>query len=276
MPPIQQVWTRTLLLGVTAIALSSPFALLSAQASTSAQPKAISQQQTDKNTRRQQLFTPPPAPNNGRAGVSRGTATRNGSCGKVDIPLTALIPTYQTAEGTVPAGLTTSAHPTLWFYVPYEIKPERPAELRLETTDPATQAITQRTVLRLTQAQPGIVGVRIPASESPMTVGQRYDWTFVVQCDPKSTSANKFVELSLTRVQPVPLLAQQPPALSRERVVQYAAAGLWENAFTLLAQLRTQAPKDAQLARDWADLLQAIAVPNLATQPISMSEGSTN
>lgn len=255
---------------MVAIALSSLLAPTFAIAATPVAPNATqsAQAQPSPANRRRQIFTPPPAPKTGRAGNSRGTATRNGFCPAVEQPLTALIPVYETDNGDrLPFGLTTSDHPTLWFYLPYEITATNPAELRLETTEPGTAFTTQRTILRFTQMTSGVVGIKIPPSEAPLNVGQRYDWTFVVYCKAQDTSTLKYAELSLERIAPT-AVASSKGLSPKEQVVHYASMGLWENALTLLAQLRSQSPQDKDLAGYWANLLHAIAQPDLRTKPI--------
>lgn len=274
MPLIQRLCSTQLVCGIVAIALSSALAPALAKPSVVVSNQATQPVQTNQ-ARRRQIFTPPPAPKTGQARNSRGTATRSGACPVVEIPLTALIPVYKTDAGDrVALGLTTSDYPTLWFYVPYAITAETPAELRLETPEPGTSATTQRTVLHLTQLSPGIVGIKIPPSEAPLQVGQQSDWTFVVHCKPNDTSTIKYAELSLKRVEPN-TITNQAESKTKAQITRYANAGLWENAFTLLAQLRSQSPQDAELADYWADLFQAIALPELATQPLINNQAAT-
>ncbi|MBL1178131.1 DUF928 domain-containing protein [Pantanalinema sp. GBBB05] len=226
---------------------------------------------TPSNRSRRLTFIPPLPPQTGRASVTRGAATRSGTCSSVPLPLTALVPTHTLTTGEV-MGIqqTTSAYPTLWVYLPYELTPERPAELRLEI--PATgQYVTQRTVLRLTAVKAGIIGIQIPATEAPLKVGQRTDWTFVVRCDPNDFSANKFVNLSVQRIEVARSLQQQLAiATPIDRVALYAEAGIWENALTTLANLRQQFLKQSDLTADWAQLLGAINFSeDFSQQPIS-------
>ena len=57
----------------------------------------------------------------------------------------------------------------------------------------------------------------------------------------------------------------------RDRVLIYAQNGLWYDTLTNLIQLRRQNPKDAQLAKDWEDLLQQspdIALDKIVNEPV--------
>lgn len=281
----QWFWKCRRLLGIGAIGLIgmqsplSSFAQIPKPAASPAQPVIQPQRspslkpstRTPKQSSRRLTFIPPSPPKTGRANVTRGAATRSGTCSSVSIPLTVLVPTYRLTTGEV-IGIqqTTSAYPTIWFYLPYDLTPERPAELRLETPTMGNY-VTQRTVLRLTQAKSGVIGIQIPATEAPLNVGQRMDWTFVVLCDPNDFSANKFVNLSVQRIE-MPQSLQQQLAIAApiKQVAVYASAGIWENALTTLATLRRQFPNQSDLAADWAQLLDAINLSkDLSQQPIS-------
>jgi Domain of Unknown Function (DUF928) len=175
-------------------------------------------------------------------------------------PLTALIPAEQTSEGNpIVLGTTTLEYPTLWFYVPYAITPDRPAELRREDPDPTDQAYSQqRTVLRLTNAPAGVIGLRLPPTEPPLAINQFYNWIFVVQCDPQDASTNQFVAGSIVRLAMTANLSQQVATSAPNRRSQfYAEAGIWQEAIAGLAELRRRSPNDSSLAAEWANLLQS-------------------
>ncbi|NJR66226.1 MAG: DUF928 domain-containing protein [Leptolyngbyaceae cyanobacterium CRU_2_3] len=75
-------------------------------------------------------FKPPTLGNtlsNAPGGRQRGGGSR-GDCPLITQPLTALAP--ETVAGAV-GGLTTEDHPTFWFYVPYALTDEHPAEFVL-------------------------------------------------------------------------------------------------------------------------------------------------
>jgi hypothetical protein len=270
-----QIVTRSGFLTIATIALLSSFSLElngSANAATPIGKPSVAQGIHSTTPRkRRRLFVPPTAPNTGRIGKSRGTATRGGNCPTVDTPLTALVPVYTTETGAeLPMGLTTSDYPTLWFYVPYDLTPDRPARLVLETPEPGTQYMMQQTVLEITHLKAGIVGIPIPKNQAPLQVGQRAHWTLTILCNPKDAAANKYADLSLQRVALDPRLQQQlATATPQERVELYGSAGLWENTLTALAQLRRAAPGDRPLTIDWQDLLQAANLPELAGKPVS-------
>lgn len=207
------------------------------------------------------------------AGRQTGSASR-GECSAVSQPLTALVPTTQetlspTNQGDDPElrkwesvlGLTTSQTPTLWFYNPYSAK--LPIQFVLQ--DERGNYI-YKSYLATSQTQPGIVKLSLP-KEISLKVGKRYQWYFLVSCDPKNTT---FVK---GWIQPVALsstLANQlKKANPQERVALYAANGIWYDALTLLASLRSANPKDAKLRDDWVNLLNSVDLAAIAQKPLS-------
>ncbi len=270
-----QIVTRSGFLAIAILPLLTCFSLdwhRAVAATTPISSQSVAQASSPTTPRqRRRLFVPPKAPNTGRIGKSRGTATRGGGCPAVDTPLTALVPVYETKTGAkLPMGLTTSEYPTLWFYLPYALTLDRPARLVVETSELGTNYMTQQTVLEITNLKAGIVGIPIPKSQAPLQIGQRANWTLTILCNPQDAAANKYVDVSLQRVAADPTLQQQlATATLEQRVELYGAAGLWENTLTTLAQLRHAAPNDRTLAADWQDLLQTANLSGLATQPMT-------
>jgi Domain of Unknown Function (DUF928) len=204
------------------------------------------------------------------AGRRRGAAIRSGTCQAMNPPLTALIPLYQTAGSSFLVSTTTAEYPTLWFYLPYAITPDRPAELRRETPDPTDQNyVQQRTVLRLTDAPVGVIGVRLPPTEAPLGVNQSYNWTFVVLCDRQDASTSQFVSGSIVRLAAQSTLIQQLRQTDpKQRSRLYTQAGFWEDSITTLADLKRRSPNDSQLAAEWINLLKTVDLEAIAAKPI--------
>lgn len=210
------------------------------------------------------------------SGRQTGSASR-GECSVVSQPLTALVPTTQetlrqTNQGDDPElsrwesvlGLTTSQTPSLWFYNPYSAK--LPIQFVLQ--DERGNYI-YKSYFATSQTQPGIVKLSFPKAVS-LKVGQRYQWYFSVSCDSKNTA---FVK---GWIQPVALSSTLANRLKKvnpqQRVALYAANGIWYDALTLLAELRTANPKDAKLLNDWVSLLNSVGLEAIAQKPINKSE----
>ncbi|KAM3108648.1 DUF928 domain-containing protein [Phormidesmis sp. 146-33] len=202
------------------------------------------------------------------AGRRRGAAIRSGTCQAMNPPLTALIPLYQTAGSSFLVSTTTAEYPTLWFYVPYAITPDRPAELRRDDPDPTDRNyVQQQTVLRLTNAPAGVIGVRLPATEAPLKIDQSYHWTFVVLCDRQDASTNQFVSGAIVRLTAQSSLMQQIQQTGQQSRL-YTQAGFWEDAVTTLADLKRRSSNDSQLTAEWTALLKTVDLEAIATKPI--------
>ncbi|MGI0494435.1 DUF928 domain-containing protein [Alkalinema pantanalense CENA528] len=200
----------------------------------------------------------------------RGAASRGGC--RSDQPLMALVPMLREGQETpLFVGSTTEAYPTFWFYLPYPLTPAHSAELRVEEPDPEDERYTvQRTVLTLQQAQPGIIHLQLPKTESPLAINQLVHWKFVVKCDEKDTSMNQFVDFAMIRLKTDPTLFQEillkPPI---ERSKRYLQAGIWNDALTTLGALRLQQPQNSAVEKEWHSLLKTAGLEDVATQPLN-------
>ncbi len=219
---------------------------------------------------------PPPADRSAPAGRQRGGASR-GTCPAAigEEPLTALVPATQTSLNEGQSGnsplktfesvwaLTAAEAPTFWYYIPYTLTPDLPVEFILQ--DDQGNNVYQ-TKFIASQKQPGVVKVRLPAKVAPLEVGKMYRWFFMIDCDP---DAPPLVEGSVQRIAPsATLMSQLQKATPRERVVLYAKQGLWHDALTALAELRSANPNDAALTADWVSLLNSGGLQAIAQEPV--------
>lgn len=209
------------------------------------------------------------------SGNRRGGGQRAGSCPRVSMPLTALVP-IQDENGTlVPKGSTASHHPTLWFYVPYTIGDSVSASLWLEETEtgsnPSADRVyyTQRQVLSLPPTPAGIVSIQLPSSEPALTIGRTYRWLLVVQCDASDVSSNKVAEVELSRVA-LPSTTALPGASLASQLAAYRRAGLWGEFMTALGAAYCQSQgqfSNYAIAMEWQNMLRDIGLEAIATQP---------
>jgi hypothetical protein len=205
-------------------------------------------------------FTLPPkgAPGGNRGGGAAG----RGDCTVVGkAPLTALVP------GTN-IGLTIAERPTFWFYLPYQSNPRISVEFSL-TDDRENTAY--KASFQLT-ATPGIVGINLLPNTPGLEIGKIYRWKLKIVCDPENPREFESVDGAVERVRLEENLKQKIEGVNgRDRVLIYAQNGLWYDTLTNLIQLRRQNPKDAQLAKDWEDLLQQspdIALDKIVNEPV--------
>jgi hypothetical protein len=208
-------------------------------------------------------FVPPPPPNLGRpAGNRRGGASR-GDCPAVDPHLTALAPLMAQPASTAVWGLTTIDRPTFWFYVPYAISPEHPAEFVL--LDEANRYIYRANLTDVTTT-PGILSIALPETVTPLEVGKVYQWAFLLYCDVDDPI---FTRGSIERTQiSAELAAQLEQAEPLEAAALYAANGIWYEAIDTTAQLYRTQPTDPAIATEWGSLLRSVDLGDLAEMPI--------
>lgn len=222
------------------------------------QPRQPSAETRNPPTATPLSFTLPPkgAPGNREGASGRGYCTVVGKA-----PLTALIP------GTN-IGLTIAERPTFWFYVPYQSNPRSLVEFSL--TDDRENTVYKAS-FQLT-ATPGIVGINLLPNTPGLEIGKIYRWKLKIVCDPENPREFESVDGAVERVRLEENLKQKIEGVNgRDRVLIYAQNGLWYDTLTNLIQLRRPNPKDAQLAKDWEDLLQQspdIALDKIVNEPV--------
>ena len=187
---------------------------------------------------------------------SRGGASRTGSCPAVAQPLTALVPTNKDSVW----GLTTTANPTLWFYVPYVLNADHPAEFAL--LDDRNQYVYQTTLASAQTETTGIIEIALPSTVT-LEVGKPYRWALTVNC---GADSSVFVIGGIERVaSPISIPVDSTPSLDRASL--YAENGIWFDALTILAELKQSKPNDATIAAEWQSLLQSVTLEDIANQP---------
>lgn len=205
---------------------------------------------------------PPPddidAPSDRTAGGTRGCKNTNQQIAGTELKrLTALAPVYSSKDSELVLGLTTASHPTFWFYIPD--LPEVSAEFVLQNS--AGQIVYQ-TPISLS-GTPGVVSLSLPSTVSPLEIDRLYHWYFNIYCQPQQPPI--FVEGWIRRDSvPLMLKSNLDKALPEKRVALFAAHGIWYDALTTAAAVR----RTDQKSNDWAALLQAIDLADIAQEPI--------
>jgi len=196
----------------------------------------------------------PGKPGRVSSAASRGTCFEHG---EVVIPL---IPTSKEAE------YTTKEYPTFFFYIPKVSKTVTGLEFVLrdgENIDP----LYKETFKPFEQA--GIVSITLKANQPPLKVGKEYTWGFSMICDPNSRDRDFFTEGKIQLMQDENIAAQlQETPKPLDRAVLYATAGFWENALSILADLRRQSPNDPQVQQYWSDLLKSVKLDEVTDKPL--------
>ena len=199
-----------------------------------------------------QTFRPP---NRGAPPQSVGGATRSGCVEEAD-SLLALTP-------STTLGLTTSEHPSFFWYVP---------ATTAQTAEILIRDLQENEIYRSITPIPtsGIVSFTLPENSTALEVGQTYEWFFSLICQPDDRSQDVFVSAGIQRVEvPVELATQLEQASLSDRSHLYAANGIWHDTFAILLELRRSQPSDATLISDWEELLNSAGLSQVVDKPLS-------
>lgn len=195
------------------------------------------------------------------AGAPAGRPFGGASRGSDDLPicqsLTALVPSTREVgrngrEYTSVWALTAAAHPTFWFYIPYAVTGDEPAEFVL--FDDRRRMIYRKQDIVLSN-EPGIVGISLPETAPALEVGRMYRWNFQTRCGGEVV----FVEGWIQRAElDAEITAEIDRALPLEQAALYAENGIWYDALTLLGNLRREDPDNLEVLDAWVELLEVL------------------
>jgi hypothetical protein len=195
-------------------------------------------------------------PQRGLPGRREGGGTR-GDCLSSRQRLTALMPDTN-------FGKTIAEYPTFFWYIP-DVQPEAAEFVLLDENDNELY----RTSFRVT-GDSGVISLSLPenAGMPPLEVGKDYHWYFSLVCDEIDRSGDAYTEGWIQRVAPdAALVARLETAAASDRPAIYAAAGIWHDALTSLADLRRAHPQNSSFVRGWRTLLNSVELANVADQP---------
>ncbi|AVH71560.1 DUF928 domain-containing protein [Nostoc sp. 'Lobaria pulmonaria (5183) cyanobiont'] len=219
--------------------------------------------------------------NRGAPRDRRGAGTR-GDCPVSSVPnkpLIALVPLVsktanqkQVTTGTDTTqyvlSLTTDKHPTFWFYVPY--LPKNINSVKFVLLDEKKNSLTKEPIPITLSNTPGVIRISVPTTEKPLEIGQYYHWYFLIDCNPQSRSEDIAVEGLVQRIVLKDELTRRlQTATPIQQVALYAQAGIWQDALTILGELRARKSQDAALATDWKDLLESVGLEDISTEAIA-------
>jgi len=188
------------------------------------------------------------------AGRPFGGASRGGDDLPVCQSLTALVPSTREVgrngrEYTGVWALTAAAYPTFWFYIPYAVTSDEPAEFVL--FDDQQRMIYRKQDIVLSN-EPGIVGIALPDTAPALETGRMYRWNFQTSCGGEVV----FVEGWIQRTELDPnLTAEIARAQPLDQAAIYAETGIWYDALTILGNLRREDPDNLDVLNAWIELL---------------------
>ncbi|BAB78393.1 DUF928 domain-containing protein (plasmid) [Anabaena sp. FACHB-709] len=215
---------------------------------------------------------PPPPPDRGLPG-NRGEGASRGDCTALDLPLTALVPSYEqrlnqgAGETTITQvwGLTSVEQPSFWFYVPYNQSSIQAIEFVLQTDQNKTIHRADISVPPV----PGIVRVQLQKTTAFLETNKPYHWFFKVRvvCNPNQSATLDYVEGWVQRVNLDAALRDEfKQLLPQEQASIYAKNGIWYDALTTLAELLLTGSQDLGVAEDWKNLLKVIKLEKMSTK----------
>lgn len=199
----------------------------------------------------------------GRPRRVAGAGTRSpGSCPVLSKALTALTPNSR-------FGVTVTDYPTFFVYIPPLAPQANPPQVEFVLRDANKNDIYKTTFK--TTGTPGILTLSLPAYAglAPLQVGQDYQWSFSLICQPDERSRDITVEGWIRRVEPNPSLTAQLNQASLQRQVElYAEAEIWHEALAMLVQLRRNNPNDTAVTANWVRLLSAAGLNAIAQESL--------
>jgi Domain of Unknown Function (DUF928) len=213
---------------------------------------------------------PPAPPLRGIANRRSAAATRS-NCPVVPQDLTAIVPQYDSAQGNIVWGLTEMAHPTIWFYIPYNKSSLVDISFTLQDeSNPADTQIIYQNLKLVPNPTAGMMGIALPKSSAPLIPNKPYHWFLKLNMPCTVGQRPIYVDGWVQRRDlERDLSAQIKQASPTKKVSLYAANGLWYDAIGTLANLRSTGPQDLALIQDWRSLLGAIDLSPLASQSFS-------
>jgi hypothetical protein len=211
------------------------------------------------------LFKAPPSPppdvessDNRSDGGSRGCQdVSNPSTGSEQQPFMALVPVYENKDSPSVFGLTVSANPTLWFYVPYQSTFSGEFVLYDGEDKPVYEASFTLS------GKPGVVQISLPSSVS-LQIDRQYQWYFKIYCQRGQTPMFGSGKIKRVNFSNPALRSQLEKVTLSDRISILAANGIWYDALTAAAEIRKIDPNDG----NWQSLLRQIGLSNIASEPI--------
>lgn len=200
-------------------------------------------------------------PNTGLPGGRQEGGGVRGPCPNGSDQITALSPQTN-------AGLTTSASPKFYLYVPASIA--LPMEFKLsEFTDENNENEKEvyQTTFTLT-GTPGVISVSMPADAPQLEVGKNYYWSFSLICQNNAPEASIIRGGWIKRSEVSPRLQQElETAKAIDRPGIYAREAIWFDTVSSLAELRRLEPDNPTLTKNWEALLNSVELGDLANAP---------
>jgi Domain of Unknown Function (DUF928) len=160
-------------------------------------------------------------------------------------------------------GNTISDRPTIMVYLPASAASQASFSLK----DAAGNTLYQKNLAVSGKAE--VMAIALPAEAPALQVGQTYQWYMGLQVDGNLGPSMPYVDGWIQRVEPSATVAaalQQSDLFKQAEVL--GAEGVWYDCAAKLASLRAQSPGNANLDKEWTDLLGAVGLQELSAMPV--------
>ena len=155
-------------------------------------------------------------------------------------------------------GLTTSAHPTFWVYIP----PTTAQSVFLKLEDEHNN-YHYHTVLPISETA-GIRGFTLPETAPALEMDKTLKVSLAIMCGSMLDPSDPVVEGWIKRVAPdTSLSPQHEQRTALELAAFYVNQGIWFDALTILANLRQSQPHQETFDFAWEELLESVGLEAL-------------
>ena len=187
-----------------------------------------------------------PAPRSTVAGGTRGDVPR----------LTALVPPNK-------YGLTTSARPTIYVYLPPIKAQEVFFSLQDEEGNPH-----YHTLLKV-PPHGGVISITLPKEAPALEMGKNYLWYFAPIESGGFLRPDNYAVIGWVKLVKVNFNEQELAVSPIKLATEYAKAGVWYDTLKVLVKAQLDAPNNKNLAAEWHDLLKQVGLGAIASQQLT-------
>jgi hypothetical protein len=202
-----------------------------------------------------QILPKPPDTGTPTGNPTPGTSRPEASCPKMPKELTAIVANNS-------KDFTLSAHPTVWFYIPYSAAQLSRIEFLLLSGN-ERQTIYQTNIQLIDK--PGVIKITIPTdSKYALKPNQNYRWRLNVDCQPdKTIEPDVSIDGWVRRISPAEGSRAQAPSKD------YQA---WYDAIDAIATRHFANPTNGEATKAWSDLLKTLKFPWVQPEPFTNSK----
>ncbi|MFB2891927.1 DUF928 domain-containing protein [Aerosakkonemataceae cyanobacterium BLCC-F50] len=186
------------------------------------------------------------APRSSVAGGSRGDVPR----------LTALVPPNK-------FGLTVSARPTIYVYLPPIGAQEVFFSIQDEGGNPHYHTRVQ------VPPDGGVISITLPSEAPALEIGKNYLWYFAPIEPGGILRPDNYAVIGWVKRIKLNLNEQELAAFPIKLATEYAKAGVWYDTLRVLVKAQIDAPNNKNYATEWHDLLKQVGLEAIASQSLS-------